>query len=148
MRPTGQPQPNVSTLNSLNGAIVANAAIVPAGTGGAISVFVTDTTDVILDSNGYYSSLVTQNIDGFVNTDGTLSGNGFTVSHPSTGLYTINYTTPFTGNPTIAITLGNITGPRFLSSLVNSAASTSITVKDANGNVIDTQFWFIAIRRF
>ena len=34
--PTGQTQPFVSTLNSLNGAILANAAIVPAGTNGAV----------------------------------------------------------------------------------------------------------------
>jgi len=34
--PTGQPQPVVSTLNSFDGYVVANAAIVPAGTGGVI----------------------------------------------------------------------------------------------------------------
>ncbi len=52
--PSGQSQPLVSTLNSLDGRIKANAAIVPAGTGGAISIYVTDTTDVILDINGYF----------------------------------------------------------------------------------------------
>lgn len=51
--PTGSARPNVSTLNSFTGRIVANAAIVPAGTGGAVSVFVTDAADVILDINGY-----------------------------------------------------------------------------------------------
>lgn len=56
--PTGQSRPNVSTLNSFEGAIVANAAIVPAGTNGAISVFVTDRTDVIIDINGYFDSTV------------------------------------------------------------------------------------------
>ncbi len=53
--PTGQPQPVVSTLNSYNGTVVANAAIVPAGTSGSISVFVTDNTDVIIDINGYFA---------------------------------------------------------------------------------------------
>jgi hypothetical protein len=53
--PTGQSQPNVSTLNSLDGRIVANAAIVPAGNNGAVNVFVTDTTDVIIDINGYFA---------------------------------------------------------------------------------------------
>ena len=53
--PTGQAQPLVSTLNSANGAVVANAALVPAGTGGAVSVFVTDDTDVIIDINGYFA---------------------------------------------------------------------------------------------
>lgn len=51
--PTGQSQPLVSTLNS-DGRIKADAAIVPAGTAGAISVFATDTTDVILDIDGYF----------------------------------------------------------------------------------------------
>jgi hypothetical protein len=53
--PTGSAQPFVSTLNSLDGAVVANAAIVPAGTNGAISVFVTNNTHVILDINGYFA---------------------------------------------------------------------------------------------
>ena len=52
--PTGQPLPLASTLNSLDGRVKANAAIVPAGTGAAISVFATHTTDVILDINGYF----------------------------------------------------------------------------------------------
>ena len=53
--PTGETQPYVSTLNSLNGAILANAAIVPAGTAGAVSVYVTDATDLIIDINGYFA---------------------------------------------------------------------------------------------
>ncbi len=53
--PTGQPQPLVSTLNSFEGAIVANAAVVPAGTNGSIDIFVTNTTDVIVDINGYFA---------------------------------------------------------------------------------------------
>ncbi len=53
--PVGATQPSVSTLNSWDGSIVANAAIVPAGTGGAISVFATDATQVILDINGYFA---------------------------------------------------------------------------------------------
>ena len=53
--PTGQPQPNVSTMNSYNGSVVANAAVVPAGTGGAISVYVTDKSDVLFDVNGYFA---------------------------------------------------------------------------------------------
>ena len=52
--PSGQTQPTVSTLNSLDGRIKANAAIVPAGSGGAISVFAIDPTNVIIDINGYF----------------------------------------------------------------------------------------------
>jgi uncharacterized repeat protein (TIGR01451 family) len=54
--PAGQPQPLVSTLNSFGGTVVANAAIVPAGTGGAVSVFVSNQTDVVLDIDGYFDS--------------------------------------------------------------------------------------------
>ncbi len=54
--PTGQSQAQVSTLNSWGGDVVANAAIVPAGTNGAVSVYVTDPTDVILDINGYFAA--------------------------------------------------------------------------------------------
>ncbi len=52
--PSGQSQPLVATLNSLDGRVKSNAAIVPAGLNGAVSVFATDTTDVILDINGYF----------------------------------------------------------------------------------------------
>jgi len=53
--PAGQAMPNVSTLNDSTGTIVANAAIVPAGAGGAINVYVTQATDVLLDINGYFA---------------------------------------------------------------------------------------------
>ena len=53
--PTGQTQPNVSTLNSYDGRIKANAAIVPAGTSGAVSVYASEATDVLLDVNGYFT---------------------------------------------------------------------------------------------
>ncbi len=46
--------PNVSTLNYY-GSVVANAAIVPAGTNGSINVFVNYTTDVLFDINGYFA---------------------------------------------------------------------------------------------
>ncbi len=63
--PAGQVQPGVSTLNSWSGAVVANAAIVPAGAGGAVNVFVTDPTDVILDINGYFDSAAGANAYSF-----------------------------------------------------------------------------------
>ncbi|HLN00334.1 MAG TPA: cohesin domain-containing protein [Bryobacteraceae bacterium] len=52
--PAGQPQPLVATLNSVDGRIKSNAAIVAAGADGAIRVFATDTTELILDINGYF----------------------------------------------------------------------------------------------
>lgn len=54
--PTGESQPQVSTLNSPDGRVKANAAILPAGSAGAVSVFVSDTTNVLIDINGYFSA--------------------------------------------------------------------------------------------
>jgi hypothetical protein len=53
--PTGQSQPVVSTLNDQTGTIVANAAIVPAGTGGDVSVYSTNDTQLLIDINGYFA---------------------------------------------------------------------------------------------
>ena len=53
--PTGVAQPFVSTLNAADAQVTANAAIVPAGTGAAISVFVTNQTHVVIDTNGYFA---------------------------------------------------------------------------------------------
>jgi hypothetical protein len=52
--PAGQSQPVVATLNSLDGRIKSNAAIIPAGTNGGVNVYSTNETQVILDINGYF----------------------------------------------------------------------------------------------
>ena len=52
--PSGTVRPLVATLNSIDGRIKSNAAIVPAGSIGAVALFATNTTDVILDINGYF----------------------------------------------------------------------------------------------
>jgi hypothetical protein len=56
--PAGVTQPIVSTLNDQEALVVANAAIVPAGSGwGGISVYNAgpSAADVILDLNGYFA---------------------------------------------------------------------------------------------
>jgi hypothetical protein len=52
--PAENERPTASTLNSWDGRVKSNGAIIPAGTGGAISVFASDTTHVVLDINGYF----------------------------------------------------------------------------------------------
>jgi hypothetical protein len=52
---SGQPRPSTSNVISMDGSIVANGAIIPAASDGGISVFATDTTNVVIDINGYYS---------------------------------------------------------------------------------------------
>lgn len=55
--PSGLQQPVVSTLNAPTGTITANAAIVPAGTGGDINVHPAgNATDLVVDINGYFAS--------------------------------------------------------------------------------------------
>jgi hypothetical protein len=57
--PSGQTQPVVSSLNATSGAVTANAAIVTAGTGGDVSIYVSNPADVVLDINGYFAPPVT-----------------------------------------------------------------------------------------
>jgi uncharacterized repeat protein (TIGR03803 family) len=55
--PTGeQPQHPVSTLNNPTATYVANAAIVPAGSSGEITVYPSDNTDLAIDINGYFAA--------------------------------------------------------------------------------------------
>jgi lysophospholipase L1-like esterase len=54
--PAGEPQPTVSTLNSVDGEVKANAAIVGGGSGGDVSVYASNTTDLVLDVNGYFTT--------------------------------------------------------------------------------------------
>jgi hypothetical protein len=48
-----------ATVSSVGGQVRSNAAIVPAGTNGAISVFASNTTDLVLDIDGYFTTATT-----------------------------------------------------------------------------------------
>ena len=56
--PQGQSKPLVSTLNDLTNTIVANAAVVPAGTGGegGVATYASNDTDLVIDINGYFAA--------------------------------------------------------------------------------------------
>src|ERR1700677_2789362 len=54
--PTGAAQPLVSTLNSPDGRVKANAALATGGNGGEISVYASDKTDLVLDVSGYFTA--------------------------------------------------------------------------------------------
>jgi hypothetical protein len=60
--PAGQSQPLVASLNALTGTVTANAAIVPAGSGGAIDVFASNPTDLVIDINGYFAPVAPQGL--------------------------------------------------------------------------------------
>ncbi len=84
--PAGAAYPNVSTLNdsSPTGGAVANAAIVPAGTGGAIQMVAGNITDVIIDINGYYAAPSDLNNDTAIGT-GALASNTTGGSNTASG---------------------------------------------------------------
>jgi hypothetical protein len=55
--PQGGTQPLVSTLNYVTGQTIANAAVVPLGAGGGVSVVAgVSGTDLVIDTNGYYAN--------------------------------------------------------------------------------------------
>lgn len=54
--PTGLPQPNVSSMNSPAGRVLANSVIVPASPDGSINLYTYDRSDVIVDINGYFAA--------------------------------------------------------------------------------------------
>ncbi len=61
--PTGESYPGVSTLNSTDGSVIANAAIVPAGTSGSITVVAANPTDLVIDVNGYFAPAGAEGLD-------------------------------------------------------------------------------------
>ena len=114
--PTGQPRPVVSTLNSLDGRIKANAAIVPAGVAGSISVFVTDATELILDINGYFVSPHSATM-GFVATTPCPAGENMALAstlNAIDGALTSNAAILRAGNPGGAIRVFGLSTTHFL----------------------------------
>jgi hypothetical protein len=61
----GNAYPGVSTLNSSDGSVIANAAIVPAGASGAITVLAANPTDLIIDIDGYFAPAGASSLDFF-----------------------------------------------------------------------------------
>jgi hypothetical protein len=78
---TGSTQPLAATLVDYTGLILSNAAVVPAGSGGAISIYVTDPTQVVVDINGYYAP------PGTLPLTGTAAAPALTFGDTTTGLY-------------------------------------------------------------
>jgi hypothetical protein len=106
--PQGSAVPNVSTLNYVGYQTVANAAVVPLGAGGGLSVIPgVSGTDLIIDVNGYYapsgivSSLNSLTGDVTITAGSNLtltpSGNTLTLSATLTGLSASNVTSGVLG---------------------------------------------------
>jgi len=82
--PTGQTLPLAATVNSPEGFIVGNAAIVPAGASGSIDLFASNATDVVVDINGYYAAIYGTPANNFALGPGALAAN-------TTGTYNTAY---------------------------------------------------------
>jgi Chaperone of endosialidase len=77
--PSGSAQPAVSTINDGQGVILANAAIVPAGTpSGGVNVINSGpaTMDLIIDMNGYYAEPTTLQVAGNIDFTGSVMYQG------------------------------------------------------------------------
>jgi Chaperone of endosialidase len=82
--PQGGTQPTVSTLNYVAGETVANAAVVPLGTAGGITVVAgVSGTDLIIDTNGYYAGAGTGSYNTFL---GLFAGNSTMTGDGNTGI--------------------------------------------------------------
>lgn len=87
---TGASQPLVSTLNFAAGQTIANAAIVPAGTGGSITVYSGASLRLIIDINGYFATTLpnTQQlfVEGNYAAEGVIRGTNNSTSSSSSGV--------------------------------------------------------------
>jgi len=156
--PADSPQPVVSTLNFTSNSILANAAIVSAGTGGAINTYVNFSTDVIIDINGYYapegvfSHLIAVGAvfpTGTVRTGFTNLGT-WTVSRAETGTYEITFAglrpgcTP--GNlPTVQLTTiqpGFIFSPFVTTDCASGDTTISVFTRSTADLAADSLFTF------
>jgi endosialidase-like protein len=88
--PAGVAAPVVSTLNYVAGQTVANAAVVPVGSGGAVTVAAGAAgTDLIIDVNGFYGGPTANGNNVFL---GPFAGNSTMTGNSNTGvgLFTLN----------------------------------------------------------
>ena len=154
--PTPQARPSVSTMNS-DGRIKANAVTIQAGVSGAVSVYVTDTADVVLDINGYYTARNSSTLEFYPlnpcrvldtrNADGLLGGpylqSGQERDFPvlssechipsSAQAYSMNFTVaPYSGQPLGYLSVWPTGEPRPAVSTLNNLTATIV----ANGAIV------------
>ena len=105
--PTGAAQPASSDLNFLGGEVISNAIVAPAGTGGAVSIFVNVSTHVILDINGFYAASGSGNNNTFL---GLNAGNFTMTGSFNTGIGQNALSSNITGDDNTAIGLAALVG--------------------------------------
>ena len=99
--PKGGNAPGVSTLNYVAGQTVANAAIVPLGADGGVTVVaVVSGTQLLIDTNGYYAGSASGSQNTFLGVSaGNLSATGF----GNTGIGFGALSTVTLGNANVAV---------------------------------------------
>lgn len=127
--PTGAAQPASSDLNFLAGEVVANAIVAPAGSGGAISVYVNVSTHMILDINGYYAAASTGVRNTFL---GRGAGNFTMTGEDNTGIGCVPLTTNATGGSNTAV--GGFSLPDNTMGDDNTAVGSAALRSNATGN--------------
>jgi hypothetical protein len=144
MWPTGTTLPAVSTLNDQQGMVVANAAIVPAGSpSGGISVYAYGATDVIIDMNGFYAAPTDLSGNTAVG-GGALLTNTAGIQNTATGNDALQANT--TGNDNTATganamqynTTGGINTANGFSALRNNTTGTGNTASGASALINNT----------
>ena len=85
-------------------------------------------------------------IRGTVEANGAISsGSGFTVTKGETGIYTINFTTAFSGTPSTAVDLWDSNGTACTPFVSSSAASAGVLVRTTANVAVNSKFEFTAI---
>jgi hypothetical protein len=107
--PAGKTRPLVSALNAPTGTPTANASILPAGTDGSISVYVTDATDFAIDINGYFAPAGSEGLSLY-----TFGPCRVLDTRPSTG------TGPFAGAIDVSFPASSCAVPQANAYLVNA----------------------------
>jgi endosialidase-like protein len=147
--PTGSAQPAVSTLNDGTNLILANAAIVPAGTpSGGVNVINSGpaTTDLIIDMNGYYAEPTNLQVAGNINFTGSLEYEGIPVLQLS------GNNTAFGVSALVGDTSGIYNTATGFDALLNNSSGTGNTAMGYqsmelnNGGSTNTAFGFAALQ--
>ena len=130
--PQGGTQPNVSTLNYVAGQTIANAAVVPLGVGGGVTVIAgVSGTDLIIDTNGYYApQTVVNTVNGLSGAVALAAGANVSIT-PSGNTLTIAATGGGPAGWSLTGNAGTTPGANFLGTTDNQALEFKVNAKRA-----------------
>jgi hypothetical protein len=106
--------------------------------------------NIALGSTGQYQAAggveTLRILRGHVAGNGTISaGTGFTVTRNSTGNYTINFSTAFSGEPAVTATARTSGSVVATSPTANTASCQIDTLSSGSGTAVDQDFFFIVV---